>query len=167
MNTAEEANKIVERSENFGRHITETLCNKLGWEYENCDELYKPYDCFITIDGKRHIGEIKVRDIKFATKPTLHFEVKKYNNLLVEADKENVDGILYINWLGNECYVFDVTDELIMNSRMIESFSNRVTAMSRLDEDKVYKEMYLLPKRLARRHVLRDYDRIVMEIQGN
>lgn len=160
MKTKEQVRRTISDSEILGRELTRKLCEQNGWDFYESVGEYTHYDCFIDIGDIHCIGEIKVRNVKFASKPTLHFEVKKYNELQDASDFEATDGILYINWLGNECYVFEITDELIENTEKGVSLSNKTTARSRLYEDKIEKEMYFLDKRKAKKYTLRNFENI-------
>ena len=162
MRTREEVKRTVSDSEILGRELTKKLCKQNGWKFTEGDDINLPYDCFIGINGERCMGEIKVRNVKFIRKPTLHFEVKKYNMLMEENEREEADKVFYINWLGDTCFIFNITDSLIESTPIEQSLSNKVTARS--TEDKIYKDMYLLPKWKAKRYKLGDYERIYNEI---
>ena len=164
MKTRKEVKRTVTDTEILGRELTKKLCEQRGWEFQDGENLDSVYDCFITENGLRCMGEIKVRDAKFLRKPTMFLEVKKYRGLVAAARNESTDKIFYINWFGNVCLIFNITEKLIKDTPIELSLSNKVTAKSRDVKDKVYKEMYPLPKWKAERYILGNYDKIYKEI---
>ena len=164
MKTKLEVDKFVNDFEILGRELTKKLCEENNWGFFNTNNTSYPYDCFIDIGNEHCMGEIKVRDVKFKKKTTLHFEVKKYKKLKAECERKKADKLFYINWLGDECFIFNITDDLISKCERGISFSNKVTAESRDIENKVDKEMYFLPKIFAKRYILTDYEKIKRKI---
>lgn len=148
--------RLVSDSEILGRELTKKLCEEHNWLFTEAAGDSTHYDCFIEASGINTIGEIKVRKEKYKYKSELYLEVKKYHNLKSASKHFGTGKILYINWILNDCFVFNVTDELIRKSRIEWVLANRVTASSR--EDKIYKPMYCLPKTEAKIFHIKDFD---------
>lgn len=66
---------------------------------------YSPIDCeAVSVNGNRCSIELKSRNDLF---DTIFIEPSKYNNLMLEWQKNNKLP-LYINFIGNEVYIFDL-----------------------------------------------------------
>jgi len=129
-----------------GRDKTMKLCNDYGWKFEEPIRNDLAYDCIIRFSSDLFaVVEIKNRDIKYDKYDTLFLQEDKYNNLLKWKERLGADQALYINWIGDKCYIFDV-DKVDKNS-LIEKWMNKITADK--SSGKTLKKVYELNKENA------------------
>lgn len=137
--------------DNIGRKKTIKLCEQRGWKFEEPTRPDLAYDCTIKLNSDViAVVEIKNRSLKCANYDTLFLQIDKYNNLLKWKDKLNADLALYINWIGDECYIFDI--DKVEQSSLTEKWMNNITADKSLG--KVKKQVYELSKKYAQEHII-------------
>lgn len=141
--------RIIENIINLdkpGRDKTIKLCNDYGWKFEEPERNDLAYDCIIRFNSDlKAVVEIKNRDIKYEKYDTLFLQEDKYHNLLKWKERLDADQALYINWIGDKCYIFDV-DKVDKNSLM-EKWMNKITADK--SSGKTLKKVYELNKENA------------------
>lgn len=129
-----------------GREKTIKLCDDLGWKFEEPERSDLAYDCIIKFDSSMFaVVEIKNRDIKYDKYPTLFLQEDKYNNLLKWKQRLNADQALYINWIDNKCYIFDI--DKVDKNNIKEKWMNKITANPAAG--KTLKRVYELNKKDA------------------
>lgn len=126
-----------------GRDKTIKLCNDYGWNFEEPKRNDLAYDCIIKFSSDLlAVVEIKNRDIKYDKYETLFLQEDKYHNLLKWKERLGADQALYINWIGNKCYIFDI--EKVDKNSLTEKFMNKITADKA--SGKTLKKVYELKK---------------------
>lgn len=129
-----------------GREKTIQLCEKMGWKFEEPERGDLAYDCIIYINSDIFVvGEIKNRDIKCQKYDTLFLQEDKYNNVLKWKTRLGADLAWYINWIGDECYIFDLSK--VDPNTKTQKWMNKVTAES--TKNKELKNIYEINKKDA------------------
>lgn len=133
----------IKKLDKPGRDKTIKLCNDYGWRFEEPIREDLAYDCIIKFDSSMFaVVEIKNRDIKCEKYDTLFLQKDKYENVKKWQRRLGADLALYINWIGDTCYVFDLSK--VDESTLTEKWMNAITAESRTH--KVIKQVYELKK---------------------
>ena len=105
-------NKIIEniiKLDKPGRDKTIKICDEYGWKFEEPERADLAYDCKIKFNSDIFaVVEIKNRSIKYENYDTLFLQQDKYENLLKWKKRLGADKALYFNWVGDNCYVFDI-----------------------------------------------------------
>ena len=134
-----------------GREKMKLLCSQLGWEYSEPDSLRLAFDCFITVNNKKYIVEIKNRDVKYEQYDEYILEKDKYDRVMSWKHRLQAAGALYCNFFGNTAYIFNL-DNPDITARPAKAYMNDVTARSR--SYKVQKDVYYINKSIAKKVTL-------------
>ena len=135
-----------EKSEVKGRDLFESLLLQKGiTTYNFTTDKYDPVDCYFLGKGDTQwVAEIKVRDRLWNP---LFMEALKYKAMKqIVKDGKVVDG-LYVNFIGNKCYIFLLSKITKANGCYTSNvLANRYSA---INADKINKLMICLPIKLA------------------
>lgn len=137
----------IKKLDKPGRDKFIKLCNKSGLEYFEPSNEKLAYDCGFIYHGKKYIVELKDRSPKYEIYDELILEKDKAERLLKWKDKLGAAATYYVNWFGKRAYIFKI-DESILDYKVTKKWMNAVTAESR--DNKIEKEVYLLPKATAK-----------------
>lgn len=144
-------NQIIEniiKLDKPGRDKTIKICDEYGWKFDEPDRSDLAYDCIIKFNSDIFaVVEIKNRSIKYENYDTLFLQQDKYENLLKWRKRLGADKALYFNWVGDNCYVFDI-DKVDKNS-LTEKLMNKITADK--SSGKILKKVYELNKKDAKK----------------
>lgn len=129
-----------------GRDKTIKLCEDYGWKFEEPERADLAYDCIIKFNSDlKAVVEIKNRDSKYQKYDTLFLQEDKYKNLLKWKERLDADQVLYINWIDNKCYIFDINK--VNPNTIKERWMNNITADK--SSGKILKRVYELNKKDA------------------
>lgn len=117
------------------------LCKKFNLKCEETMDRYADYDFLLFFKDKKYIIEVKNRDSKYADYDSIMFEDEKYQKILKDIEKEQVDGAYYISFIGNLAYIFFVPSIMPYPKHKINA--NKKTF---INDEKKEKEVYFLPK---------------------
>ena len=134
-----------------GREKMKLLCSQLGWEYSEPDSLRLAFDCFVTVNNKKYVVELKNRSPKYEQYDEYILEKDKYERIMSWKHRLQAAGALYCNFFGNTAYIFNL-DNPDITTRPAKSYMNDVTARSR--SYKVQKDVYYINKSLAKKVTL-------------
>ena len=134
-----------------GREKMKLLCSQLGWEYSEPDSLRLAFDCFITVNNKKYIVELKNRSPKYEQYDEYILEKDKYDRIMSWKHRLQAAGALYCNFFGNTAYIFNLDNPAII-TRPAKAYMNDVTARSR--SYKVQKDVYYINKSIAKKVTL-------------
>lgn len=133
----------IKKLDKPGRDKTIQLCKDHNWIFEEPEREDLAYDCIIRFRPNLFaVVEIKNRDIKCAKYDTLFLQKDKYENVKKWQRRLGANKALYINWIGNTCYVFDL--DKVNESTLTSKWMNAITAESRTH--KILKPVYELKK---------------------
>ena len=131
-----------------GREKMKLLCSQLGWEYSEPDSLRLAFDCFVTVNNKKYVVELKNRSPKYEQYDEYILEKDKYDRVMSWKHRLRAAGALYCNFFGNTAYIFNL-DNPDITTRPAKAYMNDVTARSR--SYKVQKDVYYINKSLAKK----------------
>ena len=131
-----------------GREKMKLLCSQLGWDYSEPDSLRLAFDCFVTVNNKKYIVELKNRSPKYEQYDDYILEKDKYDRIMSWKHRLQAAGALYCNFFGNTAYIFNL-DNPDITTRPAKAYMNDVTARSR--SYKVQKDVYYINKSLAKK----------------
>ena len=131
-----------------GREQMKLLRSQLGWEYSEPDSLRLAFDCFVTVNNKKYVVELKNRSPKYEQYDEYILEKDKYERIMSWKHRLQAAGALYCNFFGNTAYIFNL-DNPDITTRPAKSYMNDVTARSR--SYKVQKDVYYINKSLAKK----------------
>ena len=134
-----------------GREKMKLLCSQLGWEYSEPDSLRLAFDCFVTVNNKKYVVELKNRSPKYEQYDEYILEKDKYDRVMSWKHRLQAAGALYCNFFGNTAYIFNL-DNPDITTRPTKAYMNDVTARSR--SYKVQKDVYYINKSLAKKVTL-------------
>lgn len=134
-----------------GREKMKLLCSQLGWEYSEPDSLRLAFDCFVTINNRKYVVELKNRSPKYEAYDEYILEKDKYDRVMSWKHRLQAAGALYCNFFGNTAYIFNL-DNPDITTRPAKAYMNDVTAQSR--SYKVQKDVYYINKSLAKKVTL-------------
>ena len=134
-----------------GREQMKLLCSQLGWEYSEPDSLRLAFDCFVTVNNKKYVVELKNRSPKYEPDNEYIREKDKHERRMAWKHPLQAAGALYCNFFGNTAYIFNL-DNPDITTRPAKSYMNDVTARSR--SYKVQKDVYYINKSLAKKVTL-------------
>ena len=134
-----------------GREKMKLLCSQLGWGYSEPDSLRLAFDCFVTVDNKKYIVELKNRSPKYEQYDEYILEKDKYDRVMSWKHRLQAAGALYCNFFGDTAYIFNL-DNPDITARPAKAYMNDVTARSR--SYKVQKDVYYINKSLAKKVTL-------------
>ena len=134
-----------------GREKMKLLCSQLGWEYTEPDSLRLAFDCFVTVNNKKYVVELKNRSPKYEQYDEYILEKDKYDRVMSWRHRLQAAGALYCNFFGNTAYIFNL-DNPDITTRPAKAYMNDVTARSR--SYKVQKDVYYISKSIAKKVVL-------------
>ena len=134
-----------------GREKMKLLCSQLGWEYSEPDSLRLAFDCFVTINNRKYVVELKNRSPKYEQYDEYILEKDKYDRVMSWKHRLQAAGALYCNFFGNTAYIFNL-DNPDITTRPAKAYMNDVTAQSR--SYKVQKDVYYINKSLAKKVTL-------------
>ena len=134
-----------------GREKMKLLCGQLGWEYSEPDSLRLAFDCFITVNNKKYVVELKNRSPKYEQYDEYILEKDKYDRVMSWKHRLQAAGALYCNFFGNTAYIFNL-DNPDITTRPAKAYMNDVTARSR--SYKIQKDVYYINKSLAKKVTL-------------
>ena len=137
-----------------GREKMKLLCSQLGWEYSEPDSLRLAFDCFVTVNNKKYVVELKNRSPKYEQYDEYILEKDKYDRVMSWKHRLQAAGALYCNFFGNTAYIFNL-DNPDITTRPVKAYMNDVTARSR--SYKVQKDVYYINKSLAKKVTLNGY----------
>lgn len=134
-----------------GREKMKLLCSQLGWEYSEPASLRLAFDCFVTVNNKKYVVELKNRSPKYEQYDEYILEKDKYDRVMSWKHRLQAAGALYCNFFGNTAYIFNL-DNPDITTRPAKAYMNDVTARSR--SYKVQKDVYYINKSLAKKVTL-------------
>lgn len=134
-----------------GREKMKLLCQQLGWEYSEPDSLRLAFDCFVTVNNKKYVVELKNRSPKYEQYDEYILEKDKYDRVMSWKHRLQAAGALYCNFFGNTAYIFNL-DNPDITTRPAKAYMNDVTARSR--SYKVQKDVYYINKSIAKKVTL-------------
>lgn len=140
-----------ELADKLGRDKVIDLAKREGWEFSEPRNNKLAYDCYLKVKGKLFIAEIKNRDEKYNNYPTLFLQKDKYERLQYWKTKLNAYGVLYINCIGDNIYIFNL-DKPETTKQLITQWMNVITVES--TKIKAPKEVYVLEKQNAKKYIL-------------
>jgi len=127
--------------DNGGKLKFKKLCKKFNLEFEEMLERFADYDFLLFYKGKKFIVEVKDRDAIYANYDSIMFEDEKYQKLIKDIEKEQVNGAYYITFINNLAYIYFIP--LIIPYKKCKINANKKTYMS---DEKIEKEVFFLPK---------------------
>ena len=134
-----------------GREKMKLLCSQLGWEYSEPDSLRLAFDCFVTVNNKKYVVELKNRSPKYEQYDEYILEKDKYDRVMSWKHRLQAVGALYCNFFGNTAYIFNL-DNPDITTHPAKAYMNDVTARSR--SYKVQKDVYYINKSIAKKVTL-------------
>lgn len=134
-----------------GREKMKLLCRQLGWEYSEPDNLRLAFDCFVTINNKKYVVELKNRSPKYEQYDEYILEKDKYDRVMSWRHRLQAAGALYCNFFGDTAYIFNL-DNPDITTRPAQAYMNSITAQSR--SYKVQKDVYYINKSIAKKVTL-------------
>jgi len=133
----------IKKLDKPGRDKFIELCKRLNIKYIEPSREDLCYDCLIEYKGKQYIVELKNRSSKYKNYDTLFLEKGKYERLLNNIKKLNVNGAYYICWIDNDAYIYNIKESFITEN-LQEKWMNNITADK--NTKKISKLVYILKK---------------------
>lgn len=133
------------KTEKIGRDLFQSIIEQCNiTDYQFTKYQFANVDCFININGELVEVEIKVRSQYY---DTLFLEYKKYQAMKLLLTKPKIKHALYVNFIGNRCYIFNFKNISKKNGcKETNVYANRYTA---IDAGKTNKKMIELPTSIA------------------
>lgn len=134
-----------EKTELIGRKKFESILKQAQIkDYHFTEDEYDSVDCYYSKADKTTEVEIKVRSQLW---DTLFMEVSKYKRMKQIIKDGEADKGLYVNFIGNRCYIFPLSKITSKNGCTTSYvYSNRTTAVN---TGKKQKLMIEIPVKLA------------------
>ena len=142
-------NNIIREYEDNGRNKFQRLCDSLGVEWDENEDIHSYYDGTVLWKGKTYLIEIKDRDERYEAYDTILLQNDKYENILGCMENTGADGAYYVCFYGDTAYVTDLTLPEVATISTTTMRCNRHTAFSDWKTDK---EVRMIPKEITRQY---------------
>lgn len=134
-----------QQNEQHGRNLFKSILDQCNiTDYKFTKYQYAPVDCYAKFGNNLAEIEIKVRSKLYNT---LFIELTKYKSMKQILHKHKIKYALYVNFVDNRCYIFNLRNITRKNGCYITNIlANKYTA---IDSNKVNKQMIEIPVNLA------------------